>query len=95
MSSTEANYIVATEAAKEYIWFNGLILELEHKNCMPVIFTDFQSALCLSKDHVYHERSKHIDVRYHFIRDMAESMNVVFRKIPGDENPAEFGTKIV
>ncbi|CAM8982760.1 unnamed protein product [Rhodiola kirilowii] len=60
LSSTEAEYIAATEAAKEAIWLQGLLGELEIETSVPVIFMDSQSALCLCKDPVYHERSKHI-----------------------------------
>lgn len=56
---------------------------------------DSQSALCLCKDHVYHERSKHIDVKLYFIIDLVESKEFEVRKILGLHNPADFGTKII
>ncbi|CAM8991493.1 unnamed protein product [Rhodiola kirilowii] len=95
LSSTEAEYIAATEAAKEAIWLSGLLKEITGFACSPKIYMDSQSALCLCKDPVYHERSKHIDVRLHFIRDLVESKTITIEKILGDENPADFGTKIV
>ncbi|CAM8977595.1 unnamed protein product [Rhodiola kirilowii] len=95
LSSTEAEYIAAVEAAKEAIWLKGVLNEIQGVMFVPTIFMDSQSALCLCKDPVYHERSKHIDVRYHFIRDMVESKEFVFEKILGEKNPADFGTKIV
>ncbi|CAM8954218.1 unnamed protein product [Rhodiola kirilowii] len=95
LSSTEAEYIAATEAAKEAIWLQGLLGELEIETGVPVIFMDSQSALCLCKDPVYHERSKHIDIRLHFIRDKVASKVFSVEKILGDLNPADFGTKIV
>ncbi|CAM8966946.1 unnamed protein product [Rhodiola kirilowii] len=95
LSSTEAEYIAATEAAKEAIWLSGLLKEITGFACSPKIYMDSQSALCLCKDPVYHERSKHIDVRLHFIRDLVESKTITIEKILGDENSADFGTKIV
>ncbi|CAM8994640.1 unnamed protein product [Rhodiola kirilowii] len=95
LSSTEAEYIAATEASKEAIWLKGILQEIDRNTYMPIIYMDFQSALCLCKDPVYHERSKHIDVRYHFIRDMIESKEFEIRKILGEKNPADFRTKIV
>ena len=44
---------------------------------------------------MYHERSKHIDIRHHFIRDMVEKGQIEVKKVKGDVNPADFGTKVV
>ncbi|CAM8943782.1 unnamed protein product [Rhodiola kirilowii] len=87
LSSTEAEYIAATEAVKEAIWLKGIVKEVQGRSCVPILHMDSQSALYLCKDPVYHERTKHIDVRFHFIRDMVESKQII--------NPADFGTKIV
>ncbi|CAM8949180.1 unnamed protein product [Rhodiola kirilowii] len=95
LSSTEAEYIAATEAAKEALWLKGLLYELENECYVPIVFLDSQSALHLSHDPVYHERSKHIDVRLHFIRDKIEMKEFEMKKILGDVNPADFGTKVV
>ncbi|CAN0884245.1 Retrovirus-related Pol polyprotein from transposon TNT 1-94 [Linum grandiflorum] len=95
LSSTEAEYIAATEACKEAIWLRGLLNEIEGKNYSPLLYMDSQSALHLCKDPVYHERTKHIDVRLHFIRDEIEKHHLAVAKIAGSENPADFGTKIV
>ncbi|CAM8999623.1 unnamed protein product [Rhodiola kirilowii] len=95
LSSTEAEYIAAVEASKEALWLKGVLHEIEGRTYVPIINMDSQSALCLCKDPIYHERSKHIDVRYHFIRDMVESKEFIIKKILGEVNPADFGTKIV
>ncbi|CAM8927036.1 unnamed protein product [Rhodiola kirilowii] len=79
LSSTEAEYIAATEASKEAIWLKGILQEIDRNTYMPIIYMDSQGVLCLCKDPVYHERSKHIDVRYHFIRDMIESKEFEIR----------------
>ncbi|CAM8902732.1 unnamed protein product [Rhodiola kirilowii] len=95
LSLIEAEYIAATETVKEAIWLMGMIKEIQGVSRVPILHMDSQSALYLCKDPVYHERTKHIDVRFHFIRDTVESKEVEIRKILGDVNPADFGTKIV
>lgn len=58
------------EAAKEALWLKGIAGELGFLQEQVEIFCDSQSAICLAKNSVHHERTKHIDVRYHFIRDV-------------------------
>ena len=95
LSSTEAEYIAATEACKEAIWLQGILKEIERKHYTSVLHIDSQSALYLCRDPMYHERTKHIDVRYHFIREKVEDNVIHVKKIDGKYNPADFGTKIV
>lgn len=68
--STEAEYIATTEAAKEPIWLKGLLEELKLLEQVVKIYFDSQSSIYLCKTPVFHERSKHINVKYHFIRDV-------------------------
>jgi len=68
LSITEAEYMALTEAAKEGIWLRGLINDLEINQEYANIYCDSLSAICLAKDQVHHDRTKHIDVRYHFIQ---------------------------
>jgi hypothetical protein len=53
------------EACKEFVWLKGLYAEL----CGDV-FCDSQSVIYLTKDQMFHESSKHIDVKYHYVRDI-------------------------
>ena len=68
LSTTESEYVGATHAAKEALWLHSLISQI-FKSTLPTttIFSDNQSAIALAKDHQYHARTKHIDIRYHFI----------------------------
>ncbi|KAF3626835.1 putative ribonuclease H protein-like [Capsicum annuum] len=67
LSTTEIEYMVVTEAIKEYLWLKGLFAELSPHQGDIIIFCDSQSAIHLTKDQMYHERAKHIDIKYHFI----------------------------
>jgi hypothetical protein len=67
ISTTEAEYVVVTEASKELIWLHGLLTELGFEQEMNVLHSDSQSAIHLAKNSAFHSRTKHIDLRYHFI----------------------------
>ena len=68
LSTTESEYIAATYAAKEALWLRSLISQLFDTTLeATMLFSDNQLAIALTKDHQYHTRTKHIDVRFHFI----------------------------
>ncbi|XP_031248461.1 secreted RxLR effector protein 161-like [Pistacia vera] len=95
LSSTESEYVALTEAAKEATWLKGLINELGIEQQTVKINSDSQSAIHLCKNQVYHERTKHIDVHLHFIREMIERGEIEIEKIDGSHNPADMFTKSV
>ena len=68
LSTTESEYVAAAHAAKEALWLRSLIEQLFEEKLSPTtMFYNNQSGIALAKDHQYHARMKHIDVRYHFI----------------------------
>lgn len=74
-STTEAEYIALSEASKQGQWIRGLLRELQRTqyltNTLSVpIFSDNQACITLAKDPISHSRTKHIDVRYHYIRQL-------------------------
>ncbi len=93
LSTTEAEYMAITEACKEAIWLKGLFSELNEDLQINTVFCDSQSAIFLTKDQMFHERTKHIDVRYHFVRDIIARGDIVVSKISTHENPADMMTK--
>ena len=95
LSSTEAEYVAATEAAKEALWLKGLLCELCVLQQDVIIYSDSQSVIHLSKNPFFHERSKHIQVKYHFIREMVAQGSFKLEKIPTELNPSDMGTKIL
>ncbi|KAJ4721172.1 Retrovirus-related Pol polyprotein from transposon TNT 1-94 [Melia azedarach] len=92
LSTIEAEYMALTEAAKEGIWLRGLVSDLGLHHDQAIVYCDSLSAICLAKDQVHHERTKHIDVRYHFLR--SEKRTKV-SKVGTVDNPADMFTKSV
>ena len=93
LSTTEAEYMSMTEGIKECIWMHGLVESLGLKVEKPVLNCDSESALCLAKNPVYHEKTKHIDIRLNFIRDIVEEDKFSILKIDTKVNPADMLTK--
>ena len=93
LSTTEAEYIAMTEAVKEAMWLKGILEDFGEVQTTVCINCDSNSALCLAKHQVFHERSKHIDVRMHFIRDEIQKGKVAVVKISTDHNAADMMTK--
>ncbi|KAG8490001.1 hypothetical protein CXB51_016020 [Gossypium anomalum] len=95
LSTTEAEYMAVTEAVKEAIWLQGMVKTLglvqEHIN----VYCDSQSAIHLAKNQVYHARTKHIDVRFHFVREIIDEGKICLQKIKTADNPADMMTKVV
>ena len=95
ISTTEAEYVAVTESSKELIWLQGLLAELGFDQVMNVLHSDSQSAIHLAKNSAFHSRTKHIDIRYHFIRSLIEEDVLKLVKIAGSKNPADMLTKPV
>ena len=94
LSTTEAEYIAQSHAAKEALWLRTFIGELRGKPTQPLtIHCDNQGAIALSKDNKFHARTKHIDIRHHFIREAIEDRKLSVVYIPTDDNPADIFTK--
>lgn len=95
LSTTEAEYIAAVEAGKELMWLKRFLQELGFRQEEYTIHCDSQSALDLSKNSMYHSRTKHIDVRYHWLREAVEQQDLKLSKIDTNDNPADMLTKVV
>ena len=77
LSTTEAEYMAITETVKEAIWIQGLLDDLSVGQKQVTVFYYSQSAIHLAKNQVYHARTKHIDVRYHFVWEIIEEGGVL------------------
>lgn len=93
LSSTEAEYMALSEASKEAIYLRNLLSELLDKECCVTIFNDNQSAQKLALNPIFHKRSKHIDVRYHFVRETVSNKLIDVKYIPTTDMTADILTK--
>ena len=93
MSTTKAEYMAAAEAAKEALWLTGLVRELGIQQIGVPLYCDSQSVIYLAKNQVYHERTKHIDVRFHKIRELFGTGEFLVEKIHPSENAMDMLTK--
>ncbi|XP_047326852.1 chaperone protein DnaK-like [Impatiens glandulifera] len=85
----ESKYVVVTEAFKEAIWLRAVLFEIGFLDKNVVVFSDSQFVIQLCKNPIFHDRTKHIDVRFHYIRDIIEKGIVKLEKIPSEFNPAD------
>ena len=69
LSTTEAKYMALVEVLKEAIWLQNLVSDLGLIENKPTVFCDSQSVIHLTKNQMDHERTKYIDVKYHFVWD--------------------------
>lgn len=95
LSTTDAEYIEAVETCKEVLWVKNFLKELGHKQGRYNLFRDSQSAIHLAKNSSLHSRTKHIEVRYHWIREVLSSKLLQHEKIHTDQNGAHMMTKIL
>eukprot|EP00253_Pinus_taeda_P020951 PITA_20951 len=95
LSTTEAEYIVASDASKEAIWLKGLLDEIGRTQEKVILLCDSQSAIHLATNPAYHSRTKHIDVRYHFLRHVIDGGKVALQKVHTRENYADIFTNPV
>ena len=94
LSSCEAEFMAATEAAKQVIWLQDLMSEITGRKVeRTLIRVDNKSAIALAKNPVFHRRSKHIHKRFHFIRECVERELINVEHIPGTEQRADILTK--
>ncbi|KAJ4718900.1 Retrovirus-related Pol polyprotein from transposon TNT 1-94 [Melia azedarach] len=94
LSTTEAEYVAATSCACQAIWLRKILEELYFKQEGPtLIFCDNSSAIKLSKNPVLHERSKHIDVRYHFLCNLVKDGAIDLTYCKSEDQVADIFTK--
>jgi len=94
--TTEAEYITVVKASKEALWLRGLVETFSIIQNSVRVHCDSQSVIHLAKDHRYHKRAKHIDVRYHTIRHWVMDDKVIYLvKISMKKNPTDMMTKTI
>ncbi|GMI80006.1 hypothetical protein HRI_001669900 [Hibiscus trionum] len=93
LSTCEAEYVAASWCVCHAIWLRNLLSKMELKQLgATLIQVDSKSAIELAKNPVNHERSKHIDVRFHFIRDHVKEGNVELVHVASRDQVADIFT---
>ena len=87
--------MAAAEATKEALWLTGLVKELGIQQIGVPLYCDSQNAIYLAKNQMYHARIKHIDVRFHKIREMVATGELLLEKIHTSENATDMLMKSV
>jgi hypothetical protein len=81
LSTTEEEYVATTEASKEMIWLQRFMEELGKKQENNRLYCDSESAIHLANNSAFHSKTKHIKLRYHFIRSILEDGHLKLEKI--------------
>ena len=96
LSSAEAEYIAATDSACEAVWLRRILKDLQFdQEESTKIFCDNMSAIAMTKNPVFHARSKHIELRHHFIRDLVNKGEICIEFVSTHDQPADILTKSV
>ena len=92
---TEAEYVGHTHAAKEVMWIQNFWMEISRKSIInpTLLKADNQGAIELLNNNKFHAHTKHIDVRYHFIREVINNKFLDIQYVPTDKNIADIFTK--
>ena len=92
--TTEAEYIAVASGATQAVWLHRMLCDLKHQQGTPtVIYCDNKSTISLTKNPVFHGRSKHIDIKFHFIRDLVKDNEIVIEYCRSKEQVADIFTK--
>ena len=77
MSTAKAEYIALCVAVREAVWLHKLLADLfGHEMDSTVIYCDNQRCVKLSENPVFHDKSKHIEIKYYYIRDMVQRKTI-------------------
>lgn len=93
LSSTESEYMAIAEACKEAIYLKNLLSEIVGCNYTINLYNDNQGAQKLTENPLFHRRTKHIDIRHHFVREAVANNIVKIVYLPTAEMPADLLTK--
>ena len=93
LSTCEAEFIALTEAVKEVLWLTNFLSELNVDYNTPDIFTDNQASMEWSRNAGQHQRTKHVALKYFFVRDIVRDKIVKVRYISTKENVSDILTK--
>ncbi|GKC17538.1 hypothetical protein Tco_1014320 [Tanacetum coccineum] len=92
-STTEAEYVAAANCCGQVLWIQNQMLDYGFNFMNTKIYIDNESTICIVKNPVFHSKTKHIEIRHHFIRDSYKKKLIQVIKIHTDHNVADLLTK--
>ncbi|GJY87887.1 putative ribonuclease H-like domain-containing protein [Tanacetum coccineum] len=92
-STTRAEYIAAFNCYGQVLWIQNQMLDYGYNFMHTKIYIDNESTICIVKNLIFHSKTKHIEIRHHFIRDSNEKKLIQMIKIHIDQNVVDFLTK--
>ncbi|GJV40938.1 putative ribonuclease H-like domain-containing protein [Tanacetum coccineum] len=92
-STTKAEYVAAASGCGQVLWIQNQLLDYGYNFMNTKIYIDNNNAICIVKNPVFHSRTKHIEIRHHFIRDCFEKKLIYVDHIHTDDNVADLLTK--
>ncbi|GJX05592.1 hypothetical protein Tco_0191508 [Tanacetum coccineum] len=93
ISTTEAEYVSARKACQQALWMKQALIDYDVRLDDVPIMCDNKGAIDLSKNPVQHSRTKHIEIRHHFLRDNVQKGHISIEKVPSVDNIADILTK--
>ncbi|GJZ96430.1 retrovirus-related pol polyprotein from transposon TNT 1-94 [Tanacetum coccineum] len=93
ISTTEAEYVSARKACQQALWMKQALVDYDIKLDDIPVLCDNKGAIDLSKNPVLHSRTKHIEIRHHFLRDNVQKGNITIEKVASEDNIADILTK--
>ncbi|GJW93346.1 putative ribonuclease H-like domain-containing protein [Tanacetum coccineum] len=92
-STTEAEYVAAASCCGQVLWIQNQLLDYGYNFMNTVIYIDNNSTICIIENPVQHSKTKHIEIRHHFIRDCNAKKLIQMAKIDSEHNVADLLTK--
>lgn len=93
-STTDAEYIAAHDASKEIVWTRGLLQQIGYEHLGPTtLYCDNTAAETLIKNPTFHRRTKYVDIKYHYVRDVAKKGHLEVKHVASNEQRADLLTK--
>ncbi|GKC78586.1 putative reverse transcriptase, RNA-dependent DNA polymerase [Tanacetum coccineum] len=92
-STTEAEYVAAANCCGQVLWIQNQMLDYGFNFMNTKIYIDNESTICIVKNPKFHAKTKHIEIRHHFIRDSYEKRLIQVIKVHSDHNVADLLTK--
>jgi hypothetical protein len=93
LSTAEAEYIAAASSCSQLVWMKQMLKVYNVEHDALTLYCDNLKAINISKNPIQHSRTKHIDIRHHFIRDLVEENIVTLEHVTTEEQIADIFTK--